>query len=299
MYQCSKCGTVLNPDGMCSACGLAHNIPAPTAAAPQMQAPQMQQMQAPQAPKPPSVQKGDFCAKCGTALPQWKTCPNGCVTGGGGGVNLGGVDGLIDLSSGEPHLTLGANKFKLGIVLAVLSGLMAIMFILPWYSTKMETVSISTWSGPTVDTVSMTGGGFEIVSGVYGDAETRLGWQMLKALGMGIQSGGHIFLFILPLLFGCAAFLFTKGILKKSMLANLQDKYHLLLTCGFGLIFLLQIIFWLSYSSTVRAPTLLGLGSSSTLNVSVVPHVGWIFYMIFNLAAAGLCVLCYLKEKKQ
>ncbi|MCL1866636.1 MAG: hypothetical protein FWF82_04430 [Oscillospiraceae bacterium] len=284
MFSCSSCGATLNSDGMCPSCGTAHSIPAPEPAqevttepvqevAPVQEAATspapVQPTQSPVA-KQPTVQKGDFCAKCGTKLTDWKTCPSGCVIGGGGGGGGGtGIDAFIDVSEDSPKLVLGQTRIKVAWILAGVAGFIAIWFLIPWYSLKANAAGVKASEGV---------GGFDIIfDGTGAD------WL-------------HILLLLHPLLTGaiCVGFALI-GDKIKEMVTAISDKVYIILAGLFGFGLLLQFIFLGAFNGKYSVnESLFGV----TMSTKVVPHAGWVFALLFYLIAIALSVLCFLQEKK-
>jgi preprotein translocase subunit SecG len=265
---------------MCPSCGTAHSIPAPEPAQPVQESAPVQEVApaqptAPVQPTPPTVvkqptvQKGDFCAKCGTKLTDWKTCPSGCVIGGGGSGGTG-LDAFIDVSESSPKLVLGQTRIKVAWILAGVAVFIAIWFLIPWYSLKANAAGVKASEGV---------GGFDIIfDGTGAD------WL-------------HILLLLHPLLTGaiCVGFALI-GDKIKEMVTAISDKVYIILAGLFGFGLLLQFIFLGAFNGKYSVnESLFGV----TMSTKVVPHAGWVFALLFYLIAIALSVLCFLQEKKK
>ncbi|MCL2035922.1 MAG: hypothetical protein FWG83_00855 [Oscillospiraceae bacterium] len=288
-YSCSRCATSLGADGVCPACGTPHSIPAPQPVQPvqqqqvqpqmqqpmypqqppiqpQMQQPMypQQQVQQPFVPPTPTVQKGDFCQKCGTQLNAMKTCPSGCVIAGSGG---GGdfINKTFDVSGeDDAKLVFGQTKVKVPIIIASLGIIATIMYFLPFYF------------------ISESFGGQSMSFEVTG-AQLTFG---VKMLGMKVASGNILTIFhiIIPLALTFAAMLKTNVLQDKVKIQKLNGNYFKALTAisaaGIGALILLAAV---------------GSGNEMLKEMSI--GVGYIISMIVYVLSGVISFFCMQKTK--
>jgi hypothetical protein len=163
-------------------------------------------------------------------------------------------------------LVLGGTKIKLPLVFSGIAGLIAIMFVIPWY-----TVSVNIFGS----SVKASAGGFEVVNGT--------GLDFL-----------HILLFFGPGLIAvfCAALVFFNEKVMELMgklPIDLREKLHLVVGGLFACGLVLQIILMLGYASKVSRLTY-GISTAG-------PAAGWVLALLLYLAAIGLSGFCFMKKR--
>jgi len=213
------------------------------------------------------------CSQCGTQINPDGVCPS-CGTAhqipqpeqqamvqqppaqaGGGDKFMG----FLEVNGDNANVVLGGAKVNIKFILAGLGGLMALMFLLPWYWVGASFMGVS---------VGATANGFKVA---FGEGST-----------------GADALQVLPFLIAIALGL---GALFQDKLAFLKGKVFLMFTCGFGGGLLLKFIFLGAYSGKVNKE---GGGM-----MSLAPSAGWILSLIFYLIAIALPLFCFLAEKKK
>jgi hypothetical protein len=258
MYTCSKCGAVLNPDGVCPNCGTAHNI---QQAAPPQAAP-VQQAAPPQA-APPQAAPPQAAPPQGTFPQQAAPAQQGTASGGNP------LDKFFAVNSeDDADMVFGEKRFKVSLIIAVLSGLCVIFYFLPFLTASAKFFGMS---------VKMS-----VSPRVFGATANALGVSASAGLG-GFGNFLVFFLFLIPLLIcGLAVGLAFFSDKVKPKLRFLENKLFLCLTAGAGGGLLFLILFLATYSEE---------------GYSVGPGIGWVLSFLLYLLIGAVSFMCMQKTK--